>query len=204
MDIPHLSHFYEPSTTKLILENSPQKFIDVGAHVGRYSILAASRGSDVISFEPSTNNFKQFLSNIELNSLKSKIRPLKIGLSNKSGKRRFFFIPLQEGLSSFIEHENSLTEKVNVDKMDNVLHKYKVNIGQIDIIKIDTEGTELNILKGATNTLSKGNATLIIEILESKLKLNIFSFLKGFEYECKNVLDGRNYVFKKTTRSQYH
>ena len=59
MDIPHLSNQYEEETTNLLLSLKPKIFVDVGTHVGRFSILLSKRGSKVISIEPSKENLAQ-------------------------------------------------------------------------------------------------------------------------------------------------
>ncbi len=100
MDIAHLSNLYESKTTKLLLNSRPKTFIDVGTHIGRFSILLANRGAKVISIEPSKDNFKQLNKNIRLNNLQNKIIALNIGCSDKNENKTLYFVPHNEGLSS--------------------------------------------------------------------------------------------------------
>ena len=77
MDIAHLSNLYEPQTTKFLLKTKINNFIDVGAHVGRFSIILAKKGTNVISIEPSKENFNQLTKNIKNDILST----LKCGVS---------------------------------------------------------------------------------------------------------------------------
>jgi len=198
-DIAILSYLYEPSTTKLISGARGKVFIDIGAHIGRYSLLAASKGFNVLSFEPNKSNFGSLLENISLNKFNKKIKVFKVGLSDKSAKGTLYINPSQEEKISLLENKDKNTQKENVflDKLDNIFIKQDIKAKDIGVIKIDTEGTELDVLKGAINVLSKGAAILVIEIQRFKLKAQIDSFLKKFGYKREDVLDGRNYVFKK-------
>jgi hypothetical protein len=79
------------------------------------------------------------------------------------------------------------TEKyaeVNADTLDSVLELNGIN--QINWIKIDVEGAEFEVLKGATKTLSRENIALLIEIHnigDSNHYGNIIDFLKHYNYE---------------------
>jgi len=105
MDIAHLSNFYERETTNLLLRLNPKTFIDVGAHIGRFSIILAKKGSNVISIEPSKENFERLNKNIKLNKLQDKIKVINVGCSDSGGEKILYFIPGNEGLTSLEERE---------------------------------------------------------------------------------------------------
>lgn len=201
MDIAHLSSFYERETTDLITKLKPNFFLDIGAHIGRYSILMASKFSHVLAIEPSKSNFELLLKNIKLNNLEKKIKVLNIGSSDRRGTKTLFFVPSNEGLSSFKEKDSLkrilLKEKCKVDKLDNIIKQLRVKPQDIDIIKIDVEGAEIEVLRGARNILTKGKSVLIIEILMQKEAETIINFLNKFDYKYKKILDSRNFVFYK-------
>jgi len=194
MDIAHLSNFYERATTKLLLKLNPKVFVDVGAHVGRYSIILAKNGSRVVSIEPSKDNFRQLTENIQLNNLQNSINALNIGCSDIKETRNLFFNPTQEGLTSFIDKgEDSIKELHELRKLDEICE----NMGPIDLIKIDVEGFELNVLKGAEDILKNKSPKLVIEITDYRQEKEIREFLNKFNYSCKQVLDLRNFIFEK-------
>lgn len=197
MDIPHLSNQYEEETTNLLLKLNPKTFLDVGTHIGRFSIILAKKGSNVISIEPSKENLKQLNKNIKLNNLQEKIKVIPVGCSDKNGKSIFYFMPHNEGLSSLKEKEGSVKETILVRKLDDVCKELKINSEKIKAIKIDVEGFELNVLKGSISILKKGHPLLIIEITDSKEEKSITNFLDKFGFCGKKVLDGRNFIFTK-------
>ena len=197
MDIAHLSNLYEEDTTSLLLRLSPKVFVDVGAHVGRFSIILAKKGSRVISIEPSKENFGQLLKNVRMNNLQNKIKALNKGCSDKNGKETLHFVMHQEGFSSIEKKEGARKEIIEVRKLDDICKDTKLNLKERGVIKIDVEGFELNVLKGSKDILKKGSFLLVVEINEKEKEKPIKDFLKKFGYKNKEVLDQRNFIFVK-------
>ncbi len=81
--------------------------------------------------------------------------------------------------------------------MDDICKDLNLDIESLDVIKIDVEGFELNVLKGAQNILKKSSPLLIIEITDKKKKKPIKDFLNKFNFINKDVLDLRNFIFMK-------
>ena len=81
------------------------------------------------------------------------------------------------------------------------------NINNIDILKIDTEGNELNVLKGAERLLSKNKIMLIyVEISESKDKFdekekNVINFLSSYNFEIKKKYKIKSYSFMSNLKA---
>lgn len=197
MDIAHLSNLYEKETTKFLLNLNPEVFIDVGAHVGRFSIILAKRGTKVMSIEPSKSNFNQLIKNIKLNNLQKSITALNVGCSDKKGKETLYFVPQNEGLSSIEKKDNATEETIMTKRLDEICLELKINPKSINVIKADVEGFELNVLKGASNVLKKGSPILVIEITDKNREKKIKEFLGRFGFSCRKVLDLRNFVFSK-------
>ncbi|MFH1311166.1 MAG: FkbM family methyltransferase [Nanoarchaeota archaeon] len=197
MDIAHLSNLYERETTKLLLNLNPKIFVDIGAHIGRFSVILANKKSKVIAIEPSTANFEQLNKNIKLNNLQDKIKVLNVGCSDKNGNKALYFVPHNEGLTSLEKKEGTKKEIIKVKKLDNICNNLHLNPNQIDIIKIDVEGFELNVLKGALNILKKGAPLLIVEITDKRKEKPIKEFLNKLGFINKKILDLRNFIFVK-------
>ncbi len=115
--------------------------VDVGAHVGMFSIFAASRsdGVRVLSYEPHPDNFRLLTENIRLNGLKN-VQPFSWAVSGASGKRKLFVSPEDMGHSLIRLHENY----VEVDCV--TLKQVLSQIAKCDFLKIDCEGAEYEIL----------------------------------------------------------
>jgi len=125
--------------------------VDIGAHYGYYSLIAAKNKAQVFSFEPVKENFEILRKNIELNHLDA-IQPFNVAVSNINGGKMFNVAEASDS-SSFYEHPLTKTieqRAVQTVSLDKFLPDQK-----IDLVKIDTEGHELEVLEGMKNTLGK-------------------------------------------------
>jgi FkbM family methyltransferase len=146
------------------LLESHDTVLDIGANVGFYSCLAASRGRHVVSFEPSLRNLNFLYRNLWENKFSS-VEILPLGLAKQSGLSRIYGFG---GISSFVvgwgQAETSKYSLVPVTTLDAALAKRFQ--GKRVLIKVDVEGFELNVLAGATETLNLDpKPTWMVEIL---------------------------------------
>ncbi len=163
-------------------------FVDIGANIGTYSIVAADLRVNCMAFEPIESNFKSLEKNIALNNFGNLILAFKFGLSDKKENVNFNFDPLKPGASSIHPHKRmGEVIQVQLEEFDN-LNLTKVNAAESILIKIDIEGMELNALKGMRKTLSKKkNIILIIETKHSG-EQNIRELLKEFgNFKFENI-----------------
>ena len=188
-------HEFEDMGFLLHYLNKKDLFVDVGANVGSYTLLAGMiKKSETISFEPIPTTYKKLERNIYLNSSGKKITLLNVGLSNESGVLNFtnFLNTTNKVVDEY--HQSSI--KVNVDSLDNYNLKPTV-------IKIDVEGYEEFVLKGAMNTLENKNLrVLIIELNESGIVYGnddqtIYNFICSFGFNSYQY-DPFLRKFKKT------
>ncbi|MFT3738806.1 MAG: FkbM family methyltransferase [Breznakibacter sp.] len=154
-------------------------FVDVGANVGVYSILASGvAGARSIAIEPSDETAKILKRNIAINNLDGAVTHVQCVVGDHRGN-----ISFTKGLEATNrvtreEDETRNSELLEEDTLDNLLKSSTPSL-----IKIDVEGYELNVLKGARNTLQKpGLKILLIETngLATKYRLNesdIFAIL---------------------------
>jgi FkbM family methyltransferase len=162
---------YETTQMKLICELAKQNsyFMDVGSNVGLYSICAAlvNPKIKVSSFEPNIEIAKLQKRNLELNNVNS-IRIINYGLANENSDSVDFFVPKFTGsgggsLLNLHPDEGASDElRVTLKKLDNLDEEIRSNV---DFIKVDIEGAELEFLKGALNTISDSKPVIISELL---------------------------------------
>lgn len=131
---------HESSWVKEYLERG-MTFVDVGANVGYYTLMAASFvGSEgrVLAFEPSPYAFGRLSSAIKKNSL-TQVQVAQVGLSDTSGELQLY-MPKTKGLHSpsMIANEGGSPISVPVRRLDDYLMEAKVD--HVDLIKIDVEG----------------------------------------------------------------
>lgn len=191
LDFLFASKYYEPETTKFIKNNSGEIFIDVGAHIGRFALLASKTNKVVCAIEPHPRNFDSLKKNIELNFLRNVL----IENCAASDSNRLLFLD-EININTGATRINSKGPiETKAWKLDDLAKKKSLSIKKISMILIDVEGYELEVLKGATEILKKGNANLIIECFDLR---KIENYLTQFGYSKKKVLDDYNYLFEKS------
>lgn len=166
----------EPETIKWIDEfGDNSTMFDVGANVGIYSIyFAKSKGNKVYAFEPSVFNLALLAKNIHLNDVDNLIRIVPNPLSEKNGFADFKLSSIDEGgaLSAFgVDYGcdgekigNLVSYQVFGFSLDYLLEN-KIIDDFPNMIKIDVDGIEHIILRGAMNTLSDERCrTVLVEI----------------------------------------
>jgi len=129
-------------------------FVDIGAGLGDYSLLAASKinKGKIFAFEPHPIAFKQLLENVRLNRLEKTVSTYNIALSNQTGKVSFLANDVSE-LSSISLDKNFNTIEVATITIDEFCQKNELS--KIDLMKIDVEGAEHLVLSGANKFLSQ-------------------------------------------------
>lgn len=147
-------------------------FFDIGANIGLFSLHASpivDKNGSIYAFEPTPETYYRLNQNILLNNFKNIIIE-NTGLSDTSGSTEFHVSTNgYDALNSIVvlsELENNHTTiSVNTDTVDNYVKLNK--IVHIDLIKVDVEGWELNVLKGATSVLTEPDApVLMVEFTE--------------------------------------
>lgn len=146
---------------------------DVGAYVGIYSLVAAraNPAARVIAFEPFPDNRERLHRNIELNGLADNVEIRSAAVGAESGEAVFHHIegpglPSSAGLSSkVLEGYGEIKElKVAVETIDELLAAGEIE--SVDLMKLDTEGTEPEVIRGALGAIERFRPPIICEILE--------------------------------------
>jgi FkbM family methyltransferase len=164
---PHFaSSDFEPNEARTFLKllESHDTVLDVGANIGFYSCLAASRGKHVIAFELLPRNLQFLYRNLWENGLHStEVFPL--GLAKEPGLRRLYgTCDTASFVTGWAQAERNLSAVVPVTSLDRIVATRFP--GQKLLIKMDVEGFELDVLAGAENTLGlTPKPTWLVEIL---------------------------------------
>jgi FkbM family methyltransferase len=177
--------FLDPSTV----------FVDIGAHVGTYSLGLATHCAGVHSFECFPKTFNYLCANIAARELDLKITPHRTALGNKDGKV-VYTLRSKDGasntcLSSYTGNVDS-TLDVPVTTLDSF------NLTNVGLIKIDVEGLEKDVLEGAQDTLRRNKYPRILfeswresrssEGFPAKeLRDSLFQYLNDIGYSIRNI-----------------
>jgi FkbM family methyltransferase len=151
----------EPETCDWISSLAPGVFYDIGANVGSYALLAAHLGHRVSAFEPHGPTYARLQQNIRLNRLE--VDAYNILLDEEDHYVSFVWSSDEVGsaLHSVTDEEVRVAERVLAHKLDTIVSKWR--LPKPEYLKIDTDGHELAILLGATETL-RGVKSLLIEM----------------------------------------
>lgn len=137
-DMAFFVHFLRPG----------ELFLDVGANLGAYSILSgALAGADVLAFEPSPDTYAMLSANLKLNGLEHKLGAVNAAVGSQIGQVHFT-VGL-DAINHVTEAAGGNTMMVPVVTLDDATPNRPVTA-----IKIDTEGYELEVLKGAQRVLA--------------------------------------------------
>jgi FkbM family methyltransferase len=121
--------------------------VDVGAHIGSFSVVAARTAIKVLAFEPEPENFQMLKKNIELNNLKN-ILPYQMAVSGCNGYQDIYiFKDGGTGSHSLYTREQRDLMKKSVQTTSVLGIIEKEGLPVIDFLKLDCEGAEHDILK---------------------------------------------------------
>jgi FkbM family methyltransferase len=132
------------------------RVVDVGANIGYY-VLLFSKGigteGNIIAIEPSPENLPELRLNLERNSLRNNVSIIATAVGSATG-----VVGLKEGINSGVTSGGSAAYSVQIDTLDNLIKD------RVDFIKIDVEGFESFVLKGAKDIISKWRPGLFVEL----------------------------------------
>jgi len=160
-------HDFEEMGFLLHLLRPGDRFADVGANVGSYTVLAAGVcGAEVLAFEPGLEALRWLRTNIAINDLGSKVRVLPLAVGRERGEVSFTVsLDTVNHVAPAGESGNDF-RTVGVETLDAVMGENAPTL-----IKMDIEGFESEALAGATATLrSERLAAVIVEINGSGLR----------------------------------
>jgi FkbM family methyltransferase len=195
--------------------------IDIGAHVGRYTLIASKRvGSKglVLAIEPDPTNIQMLKSNIELNNL-TNVKIVRCAVCAEQKKIKLY-LPSNDSQVTIYntimqERAHSSERSLDVDgyTLNFLADKYLDPIAEDNKkenwIKIDVEGAEYEVLRGATNLLSRNQAaTILLEIHNLREGFNLYEpiieFLKAYEFRLefeKVYTGGEKHILLKKYRT---
>jgi len=123
--------------------NSSDIIIDIGAHIGLFSLLVSQfcKTGKIFSFEPIRENFDLLVSNLALNHIEN-VFPFNVGVSKKSGKLNLFLNNDQSAHSIFPKGPKSIT--VEATSLQKIFDEKQIS--SCKLLKLDCEGAEYDII----------------------------------------------------------
>lgn len=137
-----------------------QRVVDVGAHIGSYTVRAAAAGAQVVAIEPDAQTFAILERNVRENGF-SAVRLLRLAVSDREEKRALFVPSGYFGRASFVHGSAIGREDVLCDTLDHLIPESE--FPRVDWLKIDVEGFEVHALEGASALLGR-TERIILEV----------------------------------------
>jgi FkbM family methyltransferase len=163
---------YEPEASSLFYELAARSevTVDVGAHVGFYTVVAALANplAKVYAFEPVEAARRRLDRHVALNGL-GNVEVIAAAVSDSNGTADFFQgpaeIPCSSGLSEtqMRWHDRVRRTRVRTVALDEFLEEREV--GPVGLVKIDVEGSEAEVLRGMPHTLERDRPSILCEVL---------------------------------------
>jgi FkbM family methyltransferase len=177
--------YWESSSREIfsILSRSANAVVDIGSYTGIYALVAAKSNAKlkVIAFEPNPDLFSALKQNIKINSVKNcAIEPF--ALDSEPGQA-FLYLnhDVHTSIGSLIQ-SSSAGKKILVNKTTLDIYCENEKIENIDLMKIDAEGYELNILQGSKFIIGNSVPIILMESLTKESLASQYDFLSKLGY----------------------
>lgn len=182
--------YYEKETLYYLKSKftSFENVLDIGSNIGNHMLFYCSElGSRrVICFEPNEYNHATLSKNVLLNNLQNIVTIQNVALGEAAGKGiQKDFSNMNTGMNRIEVSDHAKDATIEVKRLDDYGYR------GIDFIKIDVEGFELQVLKGAGETLRKSKAVVMIEVFEGN-KVPVDEIMDSYGYNKTHTIEGYN------------
>jgi len=165
-------------------DQRPALFVDVGANYGTHSILFLAVGTPIIAFEPNPECYPHFQTVCGLNQLDGRWEQSALG--KEPGQIDLVYPEKETWLGSTsgkvisrLRSRAVAVKQVPIRMLDDYLDE--MPDGEI-LLKLDVEGSEIEVLKGASRLLHSRAPKIIFESNDRETRLELFDLLTGFGY----------------------
>jgi FkbM family methyltransferase len=186
-------------TKELVPVTRDSIVVDVGAHIGSFSIMVARSAYKVLAFEPEPNNYRMLRKNRELNHLEN-LSIFEMAVSGGSGYQDIY--TYQGGSSADYSLYKKGAMNVNMGRIPTISVEdiiEREGLPRIDVLKLDCEGAEHDILKNMSLKTASKIAGIAMEMHSAppELSIDIPLRLKEFGFRVKMSPNGYLYARRR-------
>jgi len=178
-------------------------FIDVGANQGEFTLFAAKRclAGRVLAFEPVPGIAERLRKNIEMNSF-GNVQVITSGLGDErktspvyTADKVYADGTTHEGLYTVFPTEQRKSRVCDIEIMPLDETGAVSGLSTLDVMKIDVEGSELSVLRGAAATIKKFRPVIIMELADETCRsagyepADILKHMSSLSYRCEVISD---------------
>lgn len=171
--------------------------VDIGAFIGNHALYWAinNNAKKVYAYEPLLENYKILRRNIKINKLKKVVIPQNIALGDKEGLAVVSNYSTLDMAATTFKNEQLSSKNGNYCKFS-MLDSQTIEETKIDLLKIDTNGSEFRVLQGGLNFIKKYKPSIIyIDTLEQFSLDECTRTLQNLNYEILHKLPGLRLIF---------
>lgn len=191
---------YEPETTRLVrrLLRPGMTFVDLGAHVGYYTLIAArqvANSGHVYAFEPAPQAADVLKRNIAANRYERTVTIVLKAVSDDVGRRQFVLPRVHQSMSSFYVGNTAAASFIQVETTS--LDAFFTSLGwpQVDLVKMDVEGAEKAALYGMAEMIRRNSdLKLIVEFAPKPMRAagvlprEFFALLQAVGFDTLSII----------------
>jgi FkbM family methyltransferase len=146
-------------------------FLDIGAYHGIYSLVAGrrtGRTGKIVAFEPSPREFSRLQRHLRWNRI-ANARAERVAVGADAGEQTFFQVSSGDQTRNGLRPPGSRDELKEIAVRTISLDQYieAISLERIDVVKLDVEGGELDVLRGAASLLNGFRPVFICEVLDA-------------------------------------
>ena len=178
-----------------VLVKSDRAFVDIGAHVGTYSLVCARKAAVTHAFECSPKTFCYLAANIALHGLTDRVRPYSCALGAAEGVLPYF-VRSEDGGGNGVQPLGAVVDAVATTVPVTVRTLDSFGLENIGCVKIDVEGFEKNVLVGAQDTLRRSDYPPIVfeswgawkdasGTPASEIRAELFAYIRSLGYDIE-------------------
>ena len=184
------------------------RVVEIGGNIGYFTIFGARHASikEYVVVEPLPYNFGLLTKNIELNGLEN-VRALQAAVTGEIEPKQIrFFVPKDEkyeaATGGYIEGAEAINREFSKEIMVDTLPSFLL-LENVDLLKIDAEGSEFEILSGATTQIIKYTPIILVEMRRNTHKLRewVQQLMQLNSYQAL-VMSGRTRNIERIEPSQ--
>lgn len=162
--------------------------VDAGAHIGVFTLKAAKQVGDkgkVLAFEPEPSNFRFLIRNVRANNLHN-VHAFQVALGETKSFAPLYIAQqsLMHSLCRDLLDANATSISIPIWALDDILKLFSISF--VDFLKIDVEGYEMKVLKGARQTLNRSAAKISVSAYHyEKEAIEVQRYLNSLGYTTK-------------------
>ena len=185
------------------------QILDIGANIGCTSLLFSDLGQQVVAFEPLSRTFELLQKNINL-AKKNNIKTLQLALGDEDREAEMYFLDANRSMAFVLDRtsrDDRQAAVVKIKRLDDVFPE--IGFDRLDFMKIDVEGYELRVLKGAKHTIKKYRPIVQMEFNSWTLNVQQRICLPDFidfvlaMFPLAYVFHRQSFIDLRTTKGRY-